>query len=318
MSFRTIASILVASGLAACTVTTNSTGPSGSSSGGTDDAGANDSATVDAGDAGGSGCDFGEPNDTRDQATPVDVNHPYQGLCVASPDGVDDKDFYVMTAPADAAGGYVVLTVSNVAPLGLAELIVTSAIDNDVLVDTYTTTEGASIKSWFTVSPGAKYKVQISRFGGNGTRFSYDMNLAYTKITDAYEPNQTKADAKPLTLGTPIQASAAAHSPAGKLVAGDDFDWYKVTLAAGNATVKLSNSPADHLCDVELYDSAGQKAGENYTTTNGANCQIDATNLVAGDYTINAHHFGGTPNRAGDGDPPASVTGSYTLVVTQP
>jgi len=79
----------------------------------------------------------------------------------------------------------------------------------------------------------------------------------------------------------------------------------------------LSNSPADHLCDIELYDSSNQKVDENYTTTEGADCQIDATGLAAGNYTINEHRFNGTPDRAKEGDPPASVTSSYTLTVTQ-
>jgi hypothetical protein len=68
-------------------------------------------------------------------------------------------------APSDAAGGYVQVGVTNVGAQGLAELVVTSVVDNDVLIDTYTTDEGASIKAWFTVAPGARYPVEVNRFG---------------------------------------------------------------------------------------------------------------------------------------------------------
>jgi hypothetical protein len=88
-------------------------------------------------------------------------------------------------------------------------------------------------------------------------------------------------------------------------------------LQPGSATVKLTNSPADHLCDVELFDSAGTSVGEAYVTDVGADCTVNATALVGGDYTIDAHTFSGPPASAGEGAAPATVTGSYTLTVTQ-
>jgi len=262
-------------------------------------------------------CGFGEPNDAREQATPIDVNKSYSG-CVSSDDGTDALDFYELTAPMDAAGGYVEVSVSGVGAQGLSELIATSSTDNDVLFDAYTTDEGASVKGWFTVAPGAKYRLSVGRFGGAGARFSYSVTAKYTKITDTFESNNTKADAKPISLNTPIQASPAAVSANTKLADTDDQDWYKVTLGAGNATVKLSDSPADHLCDVELIDDNGNRVGENYTTDKGANCQVDAMGLVGGTYYVNAHSFAGPPVRSGGNSaPPTNVTGQYTLVVTQ-
>lgn len=262
-------------------------------------------------------CDLGEPNDTREQSTAIDLDHSYAG-CVSANDGTDLLDFYELTAPMDAAGGYVEVTVSGVGTQGLAELIVTSSTDNDVLFDAYTTVNGASVKGWLTVAPGAKYRVRVSRFAGAGPRFAYSLDAKYTKISDTFEPNNGKADAKPISLNMPIQASAAAVSPSTALAGADAEDWFKVTLAAGNATVKLSNSPSDHLCDVELIDDSGQRVGENYTTTNGANCQIDATALVGGTYYVNAHTFAGVPVRAApNAAPPALITAQYTLVVMQ-
>ncbi len=262
-------------------------------------------------------CGMGEPNDTREQSTAIDLDKSYAG-CVSATDGTDLLDFYELTAPMDAAGGYVEVTISGVGPQGLAELIVTSSADNDVLFDAYTTDNGGSVKGWLTVAPGAKYRVRVSRFAGAGTRFAYSLDTKYTKINDTFEPNNSKADAKPISLNMPIQASAAAVSANTALAGADAEDWFKVTLAAGNATVKLSNSPSDHLCDVELIDNSGQSVGENYTTSNGANCQIDATALTGGTYYVNAHTFAGVPLRAAaNAAPPAQITAQYTLVVMQ-
>jgi hypothetical protein len=312
LNAKSLSALLLAAAIATgCTVTSNGSGA---------DAGTGD------GDGGASGadggldpatCGFGEPNDTREQGTPIEVNKSYAG-CVSSPDGQDLLDFYEFTAPSDAAGGYVEVTVSNVGATGLAELIVTSSADNDLIFDAYTTDSGASVKGWLTVAPGAKYRARVSRFAGAGPRFSYSLEAKYTKIQDAFEPNNDKASAKPLTLGTAIQASAAAVSANTALATGDDQDWYKVTLAAGTATVKLENSPADYLCDVELIDDAGTGVAEKYTTDKGANCQVDAMSLTGGTYYVKVHSFGGLPIRgAANTAPAAFVTGQYTLTVSQ-
>jgi hypothetical protein len=218
----------------------------------------------------------------------------------------------------DAAGGYVEVSVSGVGVQGLAELVATSSTDNDVLFDAYTTDQGASVKGWFTVAPGAKYRLSVGRFGGAGARFAYSVTTKYTQISDTFEANNTKADAKQISPNVPIQASAADVSASTKLADSDDQDWYEVTLGAGNATVKLSNSPSEHLCDVDLIDDNGNRVGENYTTDKGANCQIDAMGLLGGTYYVNAHSFAGPPVRSGaNSAPPTNVTGQYTLVVTQ-
>ncbi len=264
---------------------------------------------------GGGGCAFGEPNDTRETPTAIQVNQVYRGLCVSAEDGTDGKDFYAFTAPAtDLAGGYVEVKMTNVGPEGLAEFIVTSVVDNDVLVDNYQTTEGAGSYGWFTVTPGATYRVQANRFAGAGKRFTYDLELKYTAIADAFEPNNTKETAKDLALNTPVKGSAASHSASTNLVPTDAADWFKVTLPAGTATVTLSTVPIDFTCDVELFDSYGTGVGEKYNTTAGADCQLDATDLVGGVYYVNVHQFAGVPVRAAGGiDVPAFVKGQYTL-----
>jgi len=267
----------------------------------------------------GSGCDFGEPNDTRETAKGITLNQTYSNLCVSNPDRSDELDFFEITAPAtDLAGGYVELKISNVKSAGLAEMIVTSSSDNDVVFDTYTTDQGANISGWLTVAPGAKYRIQVSRFGGAGDRFAYDLTTKYTAIVDTYEPNNKKEDAKPVALNTAIMASSAAHAVRAELQVGDDQDWFKATLAAGTATIKMSNNASDYLCDLELLDATGTKVGEVYQTTPGADCILRAQDLVGGQYFLELHAFGGLPVRGAGGKPVAGfVSQQYKLEVTQ-
>jgi hypothetical protein len=267
----------------------------------------------------GAGCDFAEPNDTREQAKPIDLDKAYAGLCVSNPEGPDELDFFEITAPVtDLAGGYVEVQLSNVKNGGLGEIIVTSSLDNGVIFDSYTTDPGANVSGWLTVTPGAKYRIQVNRFGGRGERFAYDLRAKYTPIADAFEPNNTKEDAKAIEVGKGIQASAAAHSAKTEVTETDEADFYKVTLAAGAATVKMSSVPADFMCDVELLDAAGVRVAEKYQTDKGADCTLDATNLVGGSYLVKVHAFGGVPVRGATGsEVPAFVRLPYALAVTQ-
>lgn len=313
VSFVSVISLGVAFA-AGCTITTTPVDPTPAPTpGATVDGGADASPSV----AG--GCDFGEPNDTREQATAIVLNKTYTGLCVSNPDTTDALDFYEITAPAsDVAGGVVELKVSNVLDGGLAEIIVTSSEDNGVIFDSYTTDQGANVTGWLAVSPGAKYKIQVNRFGGSGTRFAYDLSTTYTAVVDAFEPNNKKEDAKSITVGTPISATAAASSSKADLEVGDDQDWFSVTLAAGDASVKMTNVAADYLCDVELLDASGVSVGEKYQTDKGASCVLDATGLTGGSYYVKIHSFAGLPIRGDAHTAVASFELSpYTLVVTQ-
>lgn len=267
----------------------------------------------------GSGCDFGEPNDTRETATAIALNQTYSKLCVSNPDHADELDFFEITAPTtDLAGGYVEIKIANVGNAGLADIIVTSSSDNDVVFESYTTDQGANVAGWLTVTPGAKYRIQVNRFGGAGDRFTYDLSTKYTAIVDTYEPNNKKEDAKTIALNTPIMASAAAHSARAGLVAGDEQDWFKTTLAAGVATIKVSNVAPDYLCDVEILDATGSKVNEAYQTTKGADCILDLKDLVGGVYYLELHSFAGLPIRGAGGEPVASfVTQQYKLEVVQ-
>ena len=317
--------------LAACTVTTNGgtppasldagggdSGSSGGNDGGNGIDGGNDGGSGNDGAVGSGGCGFGEPNDSRETATPITLDTPYAGLCVANEDGSDEFDFYEITAPNDAAGGYVLVFITNVSAQGLAEIKVTGSQDSEQVVSAYKTDDGANLRAWFTVSPSAKYRIAVSRFGGGGGgRYTYDLAVRYTKTVDAYEPNNSKMDAKLITKGTAIVASTAANSPRGDLIPADVEDWYKVVLTAGMVSVKVTANPADYECDVTLFDPSGVQVDEKYVTTEGADCILDATATTAGTYLIKQTRFGGVSVRGGEGEVTPTMTGTYSLLVSQ-
>jgi hypothetical protein len=313
----TISAIVVgAAFMAGCTISTSPTDPALTPA-------PTPSSTVDGGSDGGpvvgSGCDFAEPNDTRESAKPIDLNTPYTSLCVSNPDKSDELDFFEITAPAaDVAGGVVEVQVTNVKNDGHPEIIVTSVVDNGVIFDAYTVDRGANVSGWLTVTPGAKYRIQVNRFGGAGDRFAYDIVAKYTPIKDTYESNNKKEDAKAIEVNKPIEGSAAGHSAKADLEEGDADDWFKVTLGAGAATLKMTNVAADNLCDLQLFDANGVKVDEKYQVTPGADCIMAATELTGGSYFVKLNTFSGPPSRGEANKPvPAFLTQSYVLEVQQ-
>lgn len=283
---------------------------------------ANQDAGADVGSDGavvGNGCNFGEPNNTRETATTIELNTLYKSVCVSG--AGDTADFYEITAPNDAAGGLVELQLSNVSTNGLPQVAVIASSDNGSVFSHYTTDEGSNLNLWFTVAAGAKYKLKVDRFAGDEPRYTYDLNLKYTKINDSFEPNDVKADAKDIVVGTPIQASASGNGPNGGDLPSKAYeDWYKVALGAGASVVTMSNVPADYLCKVTVLDPAGNEVGQNYSTTEGANCKVtlEAT-AAAGTYYVNVQPFALSPARANYGTTvPDSQTKQYTLLVSAP
>jgi hypothetical protein len=233
-----------------------------------------------------------------------------------------DLDFYSFTTPAtDLAGGYVLLSFTEVGAMGNIDVTLFSATDNSSVDEIYKTDDGASLFAYLAVAPGVTYRVQVNQFAGGRAPYRYTMKMAYVPIADAYEPNDTKETAKPIALGTPIMASLSAGYILDPYKGEAFADWYSVPLTVGPATIKLANVPTDILGDIQLFDPNGESVDEMYTTTAGANVMLTADVKTAGTHKLVVQPFAGGPKAAGEAVamvPPDHFTRLYTLTVSQP
>ena len=259
-----------------------------------------------------------EPNDTRDLATPYVLGSTVIA-CIGTP---ADKDLYSFTAPVtDAAGGYVMLSFTDVGATGDMDLTLFSAADNSSIDEEYKTDPGASLFAYLAVAPGVTYRIQVAQFSSSDVPVRYTMKAAYVPIADAYEPNDTKDTAKPIAVATPIMASLSAGYVSDPYKGEAFADWYSVPLAVGPATITFANAPTDIAGDIQLLDPNGEQVDEKYTLTNGANVTLTADVKTAGIYKFAVQPFSGAPRPADStvaGVSPDHFTRLYTLTVTQP
>ena len=228
--------------------TTGSAGTTGSGGrGGTTGTGGSAGTTGSGGSAGGGQtivlpCDGVEPtvNDTHAQATPLAINDTVQG-CV---EAAADHDFYQVTVPADAAGGILKIAITEVGAFrGDATLY--SSSDFAELKTSTGGTNAQSVFFYVATTPGASYQLEMAAWSPASTlpASRYTVRATYTALPDPTEPNDTRFDAKTITVGTPVQGYLfAGYASADE---GSFDDYYKVTLAAGSATVNLDIVPSN-------------------------------------------------------------------------
>jgi hypothetical protein len=74
---------------------------------------------------------------------------------------------------------------------------------------------------------------------------------------DAYEPNNTSSQAKPISIGSIIAATVSSAT---------DIDWYKINISTASTTLNfmLNNLPADY--DLYIYDKSLKLLGSSAAT----------------------------------------------------
>ena len=85
--------VLGAAFMAGCTITTAPEGDKSKSAAPTPSGPPDSASKAGSAPSVAAGCAFGEPNNTREQATPIDLNRGYTGLCIASLAQGEDLDF---------------------------------------------------------------------------------------------------------------------------------------------------------------------------------------------------------------------------------
>ncbi len=258
-----------------------------------------------------------EPNNTRDQATPLSP----MALVPACLGTTKDVDWYELTAPSDPGGGFVLIDVSEVGEI-TPQLEGYTVSDNGLIETLYNDSPGSNMNAFLAVASGQKYRLVFSGFAEVGKApAKYTLKTTYTKVDDRYEPNDTRATAKPITAGMPIMAYLHAGHRSARITPDDVADWYTVTLAAGTATVKLVNVPTNLTAVVEVYDGAGKMLIQAFGPNNGANVDKEATIVTPGPHQVMVTSFSLAPDGFGKSPRPTvvpdSYTRSYTLTIAQ-
>lgn len=262
-----------------------------------------------------------EPNETRDGAAPLQLGGSITGCLAAD----EDQDWFQFTAPsADLSGGYVTFHFGDVGN-GTVSATLYTASDNGQVLSAYAANEGANLDLWLAVAPGQQYRVKIeNKFLFKGA-YKYTLTTTYTKIDDPFEPNDRKEEAKPLTLGTTVDAFVfSGHKIYSTPTDDDHADWYSMTLAGGQqVTIELANVPSNLTGRIAIIDSAGNELAYKYGSNAGANATLTraAGQVTGGTYYVKVSKmfvFAGA-DPSGEGTSlPDHFTRKYHLTVTQP
>jgi len=259
-------------------------------------------------------CNGVEPtvNDTHAQATPLAIGDTVQG-CV---EAAADHDFYQVTVPSDAAGGILKVAITEVGAFR-ADATLYSSSDFAELKNSTGGTDAQSVFFYVATTPGASYQLEMAAWSPASTlpASRYTVRATYTALPDPTEPNDTRFDAKTITVGTPVQAYLFAGYASAQ--AGSFDDYYKVTLAAGSATVNLDIVPQNLEAQIWLYDPNGVHLKTASTSTPGGGLTVTSA-VTAGDHYVRVGLWTGVNTQVGATMAvPDNFTRPYRFTVTQ-
>jgi hypothetical protein len=230
--------------------------------------------------------------------------------------GAATYQYVQFTTPASpGGGGYVVVKFTD----GISKLDTFLYMGNDTgfahsLFELHAG-NGGELTYWFAAYPATSYVIRVNDLYGGGLG-PFTFTATYTPVYSALRANLSGPDARPqLTVGTPVEDYVFRGY---RTRLSDTWSWsYKVTLAAGPATVTLSNLSPDFYTEARMNDAFGSDwyspftpMGQDFTLTTGGP-------VAAGEYVIWVEAYM-NPKAYGVGDTPNSfVTKPFTMVVKQ-
>jgi len=274
---------------------------------------ATEATTPDAGTpAAATGCSAGKTD------RPVEMGETYAAFCTAS-GGAENT--YIVTAPNDVTGGLLEVGLVNVKGDAL-EITIHELEANGEVVKGHRTDVDASLGVYTTVKPGARYRITVthwSKFDRPTT--TYDLALAYTKIDDGHEPNDTLTTATPIQKDTDVKGVVAIGlSDLPNQQTEETEDWFSVDLAGGSATFTLTNpAPPLEPMWLRVFDADGKLIARK--NSQGIETKLEIVDSIpgAGSYKVRVSYYGlsFTAFRGDEPRAPASLLQRYTLRVTQ-
>jgi hypothetical protein len=253
------------------------------------------------------------PNDDPTHATPVPLGTPYRG-CLET---VADLDYFQFTIPTPSVqGGWLTVLVNGVATALRAQVTLSAASDNGMIVVGVGPNVGANASVYVAGKPGVQFLAAVTPYNAFSGTGAYTITASFQDNPETGEPNNIRSQATPLTLSTPFQAKFfAAYGTSVAPAAADWTDWFSIALTPGNFTVKLTNAPADINSQMFLYDPQGNQLSNAYTYTLGGDLILSPTITTAGTYFVSALPQN-LPAATGTGVAlPMWATGTYALTV---
>jgi hypothetical protein len=191
-------------------------------------------------------------NDTFDTATPIELGTPARDRIEIS----GDVDWFKFTT---TQAGVIEILVDSVA----------ANIDMDVRVyedrereiaNSLGTGSGASVLLLFLREPGS-YWLKLCDGHGRSSEYYYTLLVALD-ASDPYEMNNSRAEATPILLGSPVRA---------KIRPSGDEDWYKLTTSqTGVLEISVDSVASNIDMDVRVYDDREREIANSLGTGSGA------------------------------------------------
>jgi hypothetical protein len=266
------------------------------------------------------GCTGRDPGNTSfARAVAFAIDTPFLG-CLTTETDTRYEDFTTPATPG--AGGYVVLTFSDVGPIAIDASVYVASDTSFSLFEMRAAHDGDGLVYWFAAAPATEYVVSVQDLFGEASYSAYTLTATFTPADDPHKPNDSEATATPLTLGTAVQSLAMhGYTSSDSLSDPGWTSYFQVTLGSTPATVSVTNVPAELTLEAQVYGNANENydsLGFAQSTANGASLSFttDQT-IVPGPHYVVVEPVT-NPNAYGSGSTPASyVTNPYTLVVTQ-
>jgi hypothetical protein len=256
-----------------------------------------------------------QPNEDRDHASALDLNTDIK-FCLQNK---TDVDFYEFKAPAEPAqGGYFVVKVTQVGTTGGVDVIAQSAADNGNIQES-DGSSGVSVFFWFNAKAGATFRLSVDVYTGGASAIPYTLRVDYKGVPDDNEPNDLRAQATPMTFGTPIHGYLFAGFENSTSVADAAWeDWFKVTLDGTPVQIALTDIASDIGASVDLYDTNGVPKDSKSETQGASVVWSPSSDLTAtpGDYYLKVNQYTGGYTKATGATVPAYLSQPYTLNVT--
>ena len=271
-------------------------------------------ATVDSGVT--TGCNVGEPNDTKETAAQEPPTFHVEA-CFATASDLDD---YVIV-PTGNAGGFAEITVTDTG--GIHPFL--QVDDSESISFRDPATLGQTKHLYVPLLPAAKRTIALAAETSfdyaPATSNTYTLDVKYTAFADAFEPNNTSGAAPLVASNTALSAylpsGAYAHNDGGPTIYPDTADWYRVSVPKGAFTVSVTSVPGDAQIRLSvkrdingtLQDFGGVTGGLGASVTLPGNLNVNGgDDLYVEVEDLATHTYDGAA-------PPASLTQPYTLMV---